>query len=38
MRLFLNAAIEMCREGYLEAVEDTIAFVTGNLANMGINY
>jgi hypothetical protein len=36
--IFLNAAIKMCRGGYLEAVEDTIAFVTGNLANMGINY
>jgi hypothetical protein len=33
---FLGVAIEMCKDDYLAAVENTIQFVSSNLAEMGI--
>jgi hypothetical protein len=33
---FLGVAVEMCKGDYLTAVENTIQFVSSNLAEMGI--
>lgn len=37
-RIFLGVAIEMCEHEYLKAVDDTIQFVSANLAKTGISY
>ncbi len=37
-KLFLGVAIEMCEAEYLMAVENTIQFISANLAKMGISY
>ena len=34
----IDVAIELCQEDYLTAVENTIPFVSNNLAQMGISY
>jgi hypothetical protein len=36
-KIFLGVAIEMCEAEYLTAVENTIQFVSANLAKMGIS-
>jgi hypothetical protein len=37
-KFFLNVAIEKCKDEYLTAVKNTIQFVSGNLAEIGILY